>query len=107
MSIYSNITHNTLEFPTIYSNITHDTWEFPTIDSNITHNPWEFPTIRTYLQVAADERKGAELDYLKKMGPEWLKCGGSQDSNKNKPSQEFTNIHPRFASLVKSMLSID
>ncbi|XP_052768740.1 tubulin-specific chaperone E-like isoform X1 [Mya arenaria] len=51
-------------------------------------------------EVANDERKGAEIDYLKRFGPEWVKSGGHQDLNVSKPSQEFVKQHPRYADLV-------
>ena len=47
-----------------------------------------------------EERKGAEIDYLKRFGPAWVKCGGSQDSDKSKPTADFIKIHPRFEHLV-------
>ncbi|WAR20484.1 TBCE-like protein [Mya arenaria] len=50
-------------------------------------------------EVANDERKGAEIDYLKRFGPEWVKSGGHQDLNVSKPSQEFVKQHPRYADL--------
>ncbi|KAL4239116.1 hypothetical protein ACF0H5_003818 [Mactra antiquata] len=51
--------------------------------------------------VNPEERKGSEIDYLKRFGSEWLKCGGSQDSNKNKPSNEFVSNHPRYNDLIQ------
>ncbi|KAL3873874.1 hypothetical protein ACJMK2_036957 [Sinanodonta woodiana] len=47
-----------------------------------------------------EERKGAEIDYLKRYGLDWVKAGGSQDPQKNRPSQEFTNTHPRYQELI-------
>nr|XP_056708341.1 tubulin-specific chaperone E [Euleptes europaea] len=47
-------------------------------------------------QIFPEERKGAELDYRKKFGIDWLKAGGHQDPNKNRPSEEFLAAHPRF-----------
>ncbi|XP_045187211.2 tubulin-specific chaperone E-like isoform X2 [Mercenaria mercenaria] len=52
-------------------------------------------------EVTSEERKGAEIDYLKRFGPEWVKSGGSQDVNRNKPSAEFLKNHPRFQDLVQ------
>lgn len=46
-------------------------------------------------QIHPDERKGAERDYLKMFGEEWLKAGGGQQ-----PDESFTNQHPRYLSLV-------
>ncbi|XP_025104248.1 tubulin-specific chaperone E-like isoform X2 [Pomacea canaliculata] len=50
--------------------------------------------------VNEQERKGAEIDYLKKFGPDWLKAGGNQDSSKDNPDIEFQAQHPRFCHLV-------
>nr|XP_028579901.1 geranylgeranyl pyrophosphate synthase isoform X1 [Podarcis muralis]XP_028579902.1 geranylgeranyl pyrophosphate synthase isoform X1 [Podarcis muralis] len=47
-------------------------------------------------EITPEERKGAELDYRKKYGLDWLKAGGNQDPNKNNPSEEFLAAHPRF-----------
>ncbi|XP_061480528.1 tubulin-specific chaperone E [Rhineura floridana] len=47
-------------------------------------------------EIFPDERRGAELDYRKKYGIEWLKAGGNQDPNKNNTSEEFLAAHPRF-----------
>ncbi|KAL7987551.1 hypothetical protein Chor_006470 [Crotalus horridus] len=47
-------------------------------------------------QIFPEERRGAELDYRKKYGIDWLKAGGNQDPKKNKPSEEFLAAHPRF-----------
>ena len=53
-----------------------------------------------------DERKGAEIDYLKKYGAEWLKitdenCGiNSHELEEMKI--KFKNEHPRYSELVKS-----
>lgn len=47
-------------------------------------------------QVFPEERKGAELDYRKKYGIDWLKAGGNQDPDKNNPNEEFLAAHPRF-----------
>ncbi|XP_062831444.1 tubulin-specific chaperone E isoform X2 [Anolis carolinensis] len=48
-----------------------------------------------------EERRGAELDYRKKYGIDWLKAGGNQDPNKNNPSEEFLSAHPRFQILCE------
>lgn len=52
-------------------------------------------------QVTKKERRGAEIDYLKRFGQLWIKAGGSQDENKNNPSSEFTSEHPRYQEFVK------
>ncbi|XP_058496774.1 tubulin-specific chaperone E [Solea solea] len=46
-------------------------------------------------QIHAEERRGAELDYLKMFGEEWLKAGGPVQSN-----TEFACQHPRYQSLI-------
>ncbi|XP_064622047.1 tubulin-specific chaperone E-like [Lineus longissimus] len=46
------------------------------------------------------ERKGSEIDYLKKFGKEWLTAGGNQDPEKNKPNQQFLLDHPRYQDIV-------
>ncbi|XP_056022932.1 tubulin-specific chaperone E-like isoform X2 [Ostrea edulis] len=52
-------------------------------------------------EVTNEERKGAEIDYLKRFGPDWLKSGGHQDPAQNKPQEEFILQHPRFQDFVK------
>uniref|UniRef100_A0A6Q2YEE6 Tubulin-specific chaperone E n=1 Tax=Esox lucius TaxID=8010 RepID=A0A6Q2YEE6_ESOLU len=47
------------------------------------------------------DRKGAELDYRKMFGLEWLASGGHQDPLQNRPSAEFTAQHPRYQRLVQ------
>uniref|UniRef100_A0A7N8WQK9 Tubulin-specific chaperone E n=1 Tax=Mastacembelus armatus TaxID=205130 RepID=A0A7N8WQK9_9TELE len=41
------------------------------------------------------DRRGAELDYIKMFGEEWLKSGGRSQSN-----TQFTCQHPRYQSLI-------
>jgi hypothetical protein len=55
-----------------------------------------------YIKVTPEERRDAEIDYLKRFGPDWVKSGGSQDINKSKPSEEFLKNHPRFQDILKS-----
>merc|ERR1712025_1533306 len=43
-----------------------------------------------------EERKGAEIDYLKRFGTEWREEGGSSDPDKNQPSENFVSNHPRY-----------
>uniref|UniRef100_A0A4W3I7S2 Tubulin-specific chaperone E n=1 Tax=Callorhinchus milii TaxID=7868 RepID=A0A4W3I7S2_CALMI len=52
-------------------------------------------------EISSDERKGAELDYRKRYGTDWLKAGGHQDPEKNKPNQEFLAEHPRYHILIQ------
>lgn len=52
-------------------------------------------------QVTNEERRGAEIDYLKRFGADWLKSGGNQDPSQDSPNQEFLTQHPRFQHFVK------
>lgn len=52
----------------------------------------------------AEERQGAEYDYLKMFGKEWKEAGGHQEPDKNHPSQEFCDKHPKYQKLIHSML---
>ncbi|XP_074846244.1 tubulin-specific chaperone E isoform X2 [Carettochelys insculpta] len=47
-------------------------------------------------EIFPDERKGAELDYRKLFGNEWLAAGGNQNPDKNRPNEEFLAAHPRY-----------
>ncbi|XP_048794331.1 tubulin-specific chaperone E [Lagopus muta] len=50
-------------------------------------------------EIFPDERRGAELDYRKIFGKDWLEAGGHWDPARNKPSEEFLAAHPRYLSL--------
>ncbi|NXI66602.1 TBCE protein, partial [Anseranas semipalmata] len=50
-------------------------------------------------EILPAERKGAELDYRKIFGKDWLAAGGNWNPEKNKPSEEFLAAHPRYPSL--------
>ncbi|NP_001088530.1 tubulin-specific chaperone E [Xenopus laevis] len=52
-------------------------------------------------EIFPTERRGAELDYRKMFGNEWLKAGGSQNEEFNKPSRDFLQDHPRYSALIK------
>ncbi|MGH0128787.1 UNVERIFIED_CONTAM: hypothetical protein FKN15_046599 [Acipenser sinensis] len=52
-------------------------------------------------EILPDERRGAELDYCKIFGKEWLEVGGHQDREKNRPSEAFTAQHPRYQILIE------
>ncbi|KAI4833389.1 hypothetical protein KUCAC02_016295 [Chaenocephalus aceratus] len=47
-------------------------------------------------EIVPDDRKGAECDYMKMFGLEWLEVGGGSE-----PSREFLIQHPRYPSLVQ------
>ncbi|KAL1006143.1 hypothetical protein UPYG_G00068350 [Umbra pygmaea] len=51
--------------------------------------------------VSPEERRGAELDYRKMFGLEWLASGGHQDPKQNRPSAQFTAQHPRYQRLIQ------
>ncbi|XP_061535294.1 tubulin-specific chaperone E [Phycodurus eques] len=46
-------------------------------------------------EVTPEERRGAEFDYLKMFGEEWLEARG-----RSQLSQQFASRHPRYSSLV-------
>ncbi|XP_070684560.1 LOW QUALITY PROTEIN: tubulin-specific chaperone E [Pempheris klunzingeri] len=46
-------------------------------------------------KILPEDRRGAELDYIKMFGEEWLKAGGGSE-----PSGQFTCRHPRYLSLI-------
>ncbi|XP_046907060.1 tubulin-specific chaperone E isoform X2 [Hypomesus transpacificus] len=52
-------------------------------------------------QITLEERRGAELDYCKMFGLEWLASGGHRDPQQNHPSTEFTAQHPRYLMLIQ------
>ncbi|NXD65424.1 TBCE protein, partial [Eolophus roseicapillus] len=47
-------------------------------------------------EIPPAERKGAELDYRKIFGNDWLAAGGNWNPEKNNPSEEFLAAHPRY-----------
>ncbi|XP_064915794.1 tubulin-specific chaperone E isoform X1 [Columba livia] len=47
-------------------------------------------------EILPAERKGAELDYRKIFGNDWLAAGGHWNPEKNNPSEEFLAAHPRY-----------
>lgn len=55
-----------------------------------------------FFKVSYEERKGAEIDYLKRFGLEWMQAGGHRDSAKNKPSDKFVANHPRYQAITAS-----
>ncbi|KAF2986090.1 hypothetical protein EK904_013725 [Melospiza melodia maxima] len=50
-------------------------------------------------EILPAERRGAELDYRKIFGKDWLEAGGHWNPEKNKPSEEFLAAHPRYPAL--------
>ncbi|KAG9484057.1 hypothetical protein GDO78_009778 [Eleutherodactylus coqui] len=58
-------------------------------------------------RILPQERKGAELDYRKIFGNEWLKSGGNQNSDMNNPSMEFLIEHPRYSELLEKYGALD
>nr|XP_033792124.1 tubulin-specific chaperone E isoform X2 [Geotrypetes seraphini]XP_033792125.1 tubulin-specific chaperone E isoform X2 [Geotrypetes seraphini] len=47
-------------------------------------------------EILPKERQGAELDYRKIFGNDWLQAGGHQNPEKNRPNEEFLADHPRY-----------
>ncbi|XP_018426854.1 PREDICTED: tubulin-specific chaperone E [Nanorana parkeri] len=52
-------------------------------------------------EILQKERRGAELDYRKMFGMNWLKAGGSNKSEFNNPSLTFLLEHPRYTALIE------
>ncbi|XP_077342643.1 tubulin-specific chaperone E isoform X2 [Lithobates pipiens] len=52
-------------------------------------------------EILPEERRGAELDYRKMFGIDWLKAGGSHKSEFSNLSLMFLEEHPRYTALVK------
>ncbi|XP_030053996.1 tubulin-specific chaperone E isoform X2 [Microcaecilia unicolor] len=52
-------------------------------------------------EILPKERQGAELDYRKIFGNDWLQAGGHQNPEKNRPNMEFLADHPRYELLCK------
>ncbi|NXO01253.1 TBCE protein, partial [Rhinopomastus cyanomelas] len=55
--------------------------------------------VLNHSQILPADRKGAELDYRKIFGNDWLAAGGNWNPEKNNPSEEFLAAHPRYPSL--------
>lgn len=53
-------------------------------------------------KIQPEDRRGAELDYIKMFGEQWLKAGGQSQS-----STEFTCQHPRYQSLIDKYGAIE
>ncbi|XP_063299450.1 tubulin-specific chaperone E isoform X2 [Pelobates fuscus] len=58
-------------------------------------------------EILPQERKGAELDYRKMFGNDWLKAGGSQNLELNNPNKEFCINHPTYKSLIEKYGVLD
>ncbi|KAM9017959.1 tubulin-specific chaperone E isoform 2-T2 [Ara ararauna] len=54
-------------------------------------------------EILPAERKGAELDYRKIFGNDWLAAGGNWNPEKNNPSEEFLAAHPRYPLLCLTL----
>lgn len=57
---------------------------------------------RTKIKVM--ERRGAEIDYLKRFGNEWFEAYGESQDKIIPPEKkkQFEEAHPRYAKLVES-----
>uniref|UniRef100_A0A3Q3J3P7 Tubulin-specific chaperone E n=1 Tax=Monopterus albus TaxID=43700 RepID=A0A3Q3J3P7_MONAL len=53
-------------------------------------------------KIQPEDRRGAELDYIKMFGEQWLKAGGQSQS-----STEFNCQHPRYQSLIDKYGAIE
>ncbi|XP_012277540.1 tubulin-specific chaperone E isoform X2 [Orussus abietinus] len=53
-------------------------------------------------EVSCEERRGAEYDYLKLFGPQWIQCESNPEAR-----QEFIKNHPRYPALVEKYGSPD
>lgn len=51
--------------------------------------------------VTSEERKGAEIDYLKKFGKKWLELEAYSESKQ----EAFTKEHPRYLRLIECKFS--
>ena len=49
-------------------------------------------------EIKSQERKGAEIDYMKKFGKEWLSYCEKKEEN-----QAFIKQHPRYLTLVECL----
>ncbi|VEL08755.1 unnamed protein product [Protopolystoma xenopodis] len=59
-------------------------------------------TVLNRLEVMADEKRGAELDYLKRYGTQWRAAGGDIDSDTGAfcaGNSAFNQLHPAYARL--------
>ncbi|RMC12757.1 hypothetical protein DUI87_10282 [Hirundo rustica rustica] len=54
-------------------------------------------------EILPAERRGAELDYRKIFGKDWLEAGGHWNPEKNKPSEAFLAAHPRYPTLCLTL----
>ena len=52
-----------------------------------------------------NERKGSEIDYLKKFGNDWFEVCDEKKANNTEKRKEFIKIHPRYFELVKSKIT--
>jgi len=53
--------------------------------------------------ITSDERKGAEIDYLKKYGVQWAAVAKPLDIINHKPVLDiFVQTHPRYTLLLDS-----
>uniref|UniRef100_A0A8C5MEI8 Tubulin folding cofactor E n=1 Tax=Leptobrachium leishanense TaxID=445787 RepID=A0A8C5MEI8_9ANUR len=52
-------------------------------------------------EILQQERKGAELDYRKMFGNDWIKAGGNQNPELSNPSKYFCTEHPTYNYLIE------
>ena len=58
-------------------------------------------------QVSEGERKGSEIDYMKKYHEDWLKNGGGKDQTDSNLQADFIKNHPTYTALIKSKSVFD
>jgi len=55
-----------------------------------------FPKVLNGTEIMKTERYGAELDYMKKFGLDWIKVQKEEDSQQKRGLQkQFIHLHPR------------
>jgi len=50
--------------------------------------------------ISPGERKGSEIDYLKKFGQEWIDITSTLNEHKESRRKEFISMHPSYMSLI-------
>lgn len=55
------------------------------------------PQVLNREKILREERLGAEMDYMKEFGMDWLEAAKNEELK-----EKFLSIHPRYPLLVKS-----
>eukprot|EP00057_Strongylocentrotus_purpuratus_P030796 XP_782736.2 PREDICTED: tubulin-specific chaperone E [Strongylocentrotus purpuratus] len=63
----------------------------------------KLPSLRhcNHSAVSEGERKGSEIDYMKKYHEDWLKNGGGKDQPDSNLQADFIKNHPTYTALIK------